>query len=133
MQDLIEVIRAATTSGATADQKAAGVQACRTIITALDSEPGKPLAMPGMPSPSPLAGISVDNMLDLLIARLTTIANTRDAAALPPAPKKVSSPMRQTPGGLRIPNAMVPPRPVARNESKGARPPTKQNVSTRKP
>lgn len=137
MQDLIDVIRAATTSGATAAQKASGVQACRTIIAALDTEPGKPLALPGMPSPSPLAGISIDNVLDLMIARLTTVANTRDAAtALPPAPNNVSAVMRQTPGGLRIPTTVVPPRPVARaprDASKVARAPTKHPNATRKP
>ncbi len=55
MQELIDVIRAAVTTDATNEQKAAGVQACRTIAAALDIEPGKPIVLPGSPSASPPA------------------------------------------------------------------------------
>ena len=87
MQDLIDAIKAAVASGATTEQKAAGVQACRTIVAALDAEPGKPLvppiALPAMTATRP----TLDQVLDLAIARLTTIANARDVAAVPTAPK----------------------------------------------
>jgi len=122
MDQLIEAIRGATTSDATPDQKAAGVQACRAIIAALDTEPGKPMVLPGTPPQPPLAGISIDQVLELLVARLTMIVNTRDAV---PAPA--------TPNGLRIP-AVVPPRSLARPATAPRASTTKrQSVPTRKP
>jgi hypothetical protein len=42
---------------ASAEQKAADTQACRTILTALEAEPGKLLALRIGPAPQPLAGI----------------------------------------------------------------------------
>lgn len=124
MDQLIDAIRVAATSGATTDQKAAGVQACRAIIAALDTEPGKPIVLPGTPPQSPLAGISIDQVLELLVARLTTIANARDAAALPPAP---------APNGVRIP-AVMPPCSVARAANPTRASTTKrQSAPTRKP
>ncbi len=79
MQELIDVIRAAVIADATNDQKAAAVQACRTIAAALDVEPGKPIALPGTPSASPPAArLSIDQVLDLAIARLTMIVNEHD-------------------------------------------------------
>jgi hypothetical protein len=124
MEELIDMIRTAVTSGATTDQKAAGVQACRTIAAALDTEPGKPIVLPGTPPRSPLAGISIDQVLELLVARLTAVANGRDATALPAAP---------APAGLRIPS-VVPPRSVARTAN-AVRPSTtnRQSAPTRKP
>ncbi|HKE14756.1 MAG TPA: hypothetical protein VKB80_07835 [Kofleriaceae bacterium] len=95
---MLEAIRAATAEKATAEEKAAGVQACRTILTALEAEAGKPLAPPGAPAPSALAGIDPGQALDVLIARLR--------AALPsdkPAPAK----SKPGPAGLRI--ALVTP------------------------
>lgn len=80
MHDLIDIIRAAVVADATTEQKAAGVQACRTIAAALDTEPGKPLVLPGTPAPIATSRVSVDQVLDLMIARLTTIANEREAA-----------------------------------------------------
>jgi len=53
MQEQIEAIRAAVAPDATADQKAHGAAACRAILAALGAEPGKPIAMPGAPVPSP--------------------------------------------------------------------------------
>jgi hypothetical protein len=94
MQDLIEAIRVAVTKDASAEQKATGVQACRTIIAALDTEPGKPIMLPGTPLPAVTSRVSVDQMLDLMIARLTTIAAERDAQ---PAPTV------EPPRGLRVP------------------------------
>lgn len=77
MHDLIETIRAATAADATPEQKAAAATACRTLLTALETESGKPLAPPV--AASPLAGIDPTLALDLLIARLT--------AALPTEPQ----------------------------------------------
>ena len=81
MNEMIEAIRAAIATGATPEQKALGAQACRTILAALGAEAGKPIALPGAPQRHPLAGITGDQALTLLIARLTAIAETRDAAA----------------------------------------------------
>jgi hypothetical protein len=117
MQELIEAIRSAVGADATAEQKATGVQACRTIVAALDTEPGKPIVLPGMPLPASTSRVSVDQMLDLMIARLTTIASEREVQPLPAAPD---------PRGLRVPvtpaalprvatrQAAQPKRPVAR-------------------
>lgn len=100
MQELIEVIRAAVTTGATNEQKAAGLQACRTIITALDTEPGKPLVPPSLLATSLATRPTLDQMLDLAIARLSTIASAHDAAT---ATQKVAAMPRQLPTGLRVP------------------------------
>jgi hypothetical protein len=104
MHDLIDTIRAAVGAAATTEQKAAGVQACRTIAAALDTEPGKPLVLPGMPTPPATSRVSVDQVLDLMIARLTTIANDRDANPQPPS---------RPPVALRVPAGARPalPRP----------------------
>ena len=104
MQEMIESIRAAVTDGATAEQKAAGAVACRAILAALEAEAGKAIVLAGTPTPGPLAGISSDQALDLLIARLSAIAEKQTQVTAPPAAKA-------TP--LRI--AFVPPpmRPVA--------------------
>lgn len=106
MQELFEAIRTATAEGATAEQKAAGAQACRTIATALEAETGKPLALPERPAPSPLAGIDPSRALDLLIARLQAALPTE----APPAARR-----RPEPSGLRIalvrPPAGTPRRP----------------------
>jgi hypothetical protein len=107
MQDPIEAIRAAVADGATAEQKAHGAAACRAILAALGAEPGKPIAMPGAPSPHPLAGIDAGQALDLLIAKLTAALPKDDdkPAATPPA--AVSSPR-----GLRIAFVAPPSRPA---------------------
>ncbi len=86
MDEMIEAIRTAVADGATADQRAAGAVACRTILAALEAEAGKVLSLPGVPPPSPLAGIAPDQALDLLIARLSTIADKK-ATSTAPAPK----------------------------------------------
>jgi hypothetical protein len=117
MQELIEVIRVAVATDASAEQKATGVQACRTIVAALDAEPGRPIMLPGMPLPTATSGVSVDQMFDLIIARLTTIATQRDAQpALPaaPAPRGLRVPV--TPAALPRPTTKPAalPRPTAR-------------------
>lgn len=82
MQEMIESIRHAVTDSATPEQKAAGALACRTILAALEAETGRAIVLAGAPTPGPLAGISPDQALDLLIARLTVVAE-RDRPTTP--------------------------------------------------
>jgi hypothetical protein len=116
MQDLITCISAAVAAGATTEQKAAGVTACRTILAALDTTPGTAFAMPGVAPTPPGPRISVDQVLDLMIARLTPIASEHDRRAqeaqqVLPAPSPPLAAPTQTQGlavaarGLRIPPA----------------------------
>lgn len=101
MNELVEAIRVAVATGATTEQKALGAQACRTILAALDATPGKPIPLPGTPPPSPLAGASLDQVLDLVIARLTPIAAARESQAAPvPAPR--SAPLLAPPLATRV-------------------------------
>lgn len=102
MEELLEAIRAAVASGASAEQKARGAQACRAIASALDAEAGKPIAVPSAPPPHPLAGMPLGQALDLLIAKLT--------AALPPEEAKDAAKRTATRNGMRIKLVPVPPR-----------------------
>ena len=83
MEQLVESIRAAVAEGATAEQKAAGAQACRTILTALEVEPGKAIVVANAPTPSPLAGMSGEQAMDLLIARLSALVPSEKAERKP--------------------------------------------------
>ena len=82
MEQLLEAIRAATATDASDETKAAGANACRTLLTALEAKAGQPLASPAMPSNpieaavSVIRGMPAEQLLDLAIARLK--------AALPP-------------------------------------------------
>jgi hypothetical protein len=109
MSELIEAIRAAVAPGATAEQKAIGAQACRTILTAIGAEPGKPIVLPGAPKAHPLSGITVDQALDLVIARLTMIANSQDTAT---APKTTAQPERRGPQATPQPQRRGPQIPL---------------------
>jgi hypothetical protein len=128
MQELIEAIRVAVATGANTEQKVAGAQACRTILTALDTEPGKPFVMPGMPMPAATSRVSVDQLLDLMVARLTTIASERDAQRAPTA----APPMLATapPRGLRVP---VAPASLPRRPARPSVPTKRSNPIARKP
>ncbi|MDQ3370157.1 MAG: hypothetical protein M3680_32465 [Myxococcota bacterium] len=128
MQEIIEVIRAAVTTGATNEQKAAGVRACRTIIAALDTEPGKPIELPGLLATSLATRPTLDQMLDLAITRLATIANARDTAVAPPSTQRVSAVPRQLPTGLRVPGT-----PAALPRGKPPKQPAMNPAPTRKP
>ena len=97
--NLLEAIRAAIADGATAEQKATGAQACQTILAALGAQPSKPIVLPGVPQAHPLSRLSMDQVLDLAIARLTQIAAAREKEAAQPAPT--------APRGPRIP--IIPP------------------------
>lgn len=105
MNELIEAIRAAIAEGATAEQKAIGAHACRTIGAALAAEPGAPIAMPGIQPSRPLAGLTVDQALDLVIARLSVVADEREKRSQAPV-----TPQRGKPPGLRLPFTPVPTR-----------------------
>lgn len=102
MQELIEAIRLAVAEGASNEHKQLGAAACRTILTALDTEPGKPLAMPNVPTAHPLSGLAPGQALDLLIAKLS--------AALPPDEPKGDATKSAAParGGIRIAFVPVP-------------------------
>ncbi len=105
MNELIEAIRAAVANGATADQKAIGAKACRTILTALDTESGKPLNVPNAPKPHPLSQVDPGQALDLLIAKLS--------AGLPKDEQPATAPSIASSGrdrGLRIAFVTPPPR-----------------------
>jgi len=102
MEEMIDAIRAAVQSGASSEEKVLGADACRTILAALEVEPGKAIALAGAPAPSPLAGISPDQALDLLIARLSTIAEKKASTANATPPTKA--------GPLRIAFVQPPPR-----------------------
>jgi hypothetical protein len=108
MNELIEAIRAAVAEGATTEQKAVGVQACRTIAAALDTEPGKPLTLPGVVPAASTSRVSIDQVLDLAIARLSSLASEQEkqAAAQPPAAQRqLGLPPAAKPRGLRVPIA----------------------------
>ena len=102
MQEMIEAIRVAVADGATPEQKVHGASACRAILVALDAEPGKPIVLPGVPAPNPLAGIDPGQALDLLIAKLTAALPKDDGGPTTPAANSAA----ERPG-LRI--AFVPP------------------------
>ena len=107
MDTLIEAIRVALLPDATDEAKHQGALACRTILTALDTKKGEPIAASTeSPTPSPpptppafqpeqvaaivgaLRGMSPEQLLDLAISRLR--------AALPAnvAPTPVAPPIR---------------------------------------
>ena len=109
MDDMIETIRVASTEGATPEQKAAAVIACRTILAALEAEVGKPITVSGAPAPSPLAGIPPEHAIDLLIAKLTAVAESNEkarATATQPSPLRIAlvpTPPRTSSRGRRKP------------------------------
>jgi hypothetical protein len=84
MEAVMETIRNAIAPDATPEAKAAGVTACRAIITALDAAGGEPMPAPTAAPPATqlaaivgaLRGMPPDQLLDLAITRLR--------AALPP-------------------------------------------------
>ena len=105
MDQLIEAIRAAVAPDAPAEVRAAGIDACRTILTALGAVPGESMSTAVPTTPSPIAAIVAglrsvppDQLLDLAIAKLR--------AALPssteiPGPRSFAIPMVPIPGGIK--------------------------------
>jgi hypothetical protein len=75
-ENLIESIRAAVADGASPDARAAGANACRTLLTALEAPPALPPGPPSLPIAaiaSALRTIPPDQLADLLIAKLRTL------------------------------------------------------------
>lgn len=79
MDNLIESIRSALAPDATPETRQAGAAACRTILAALESVPGQPLAGAAVVPPNAsnianvvasLRGVPADTLLDLAIAKL---------------------------------------------------------------
>jgi len=106
MEQMIETVRIAASDGATPEQKAAGVAACRTLLAALEAEAGKPIAIAGAPTAGPLAGIAPDQALDLLIAKLSAIAQEKE--------EKPAGRTTAPTSPLRIAFVPAPPRGIAR-------------------
>lgn len=106
MNEMIEAIRAAIGEGATVEQKTHGAQACRTLLAALEAQVGKPIPFLGAPAPSPLAQLSPEQTLDLVIAKLRSVAEGREAAATQPSAAPAPA--------LRLPFVATPTRPTAR-------------------
>jgi hypothetical protein len=106
MNELLDTIRTATAEEATAEEKSAGAQACRTLLTALEAEAGKPLALVGAPPANPLAGIDLTQALDFLIERLRQSAPADDVAQ--------GAARRSVPSGLRIALVRPPGGPARR-------------------
>jgi hypothetical protein len=69
MEAMIETIRRAVADGATSEAKKTGAAACRTLLTALEAEPGTALAV-ATPPPSTPAALDLTQALDLAIAKL---------------------------------------------------------------
>lgn len=111
MQELIDAIRAATAPDATKEQKGAAVQACRTIAAALDTDPGHPLPIPAAVSITPtgaLGRLSLDQALDLVIARLRGIADARDKQTTAVEGPSTSPPVPQLPPAAPRSRARIP-------------------------
>lgn len=81
METLLEAIRTAIASDASEQARAAGANACRTILTALEAKPGEPMAVASAAdASSPVAqianvlgalrGVPTEQLLDLAISRL---------------------------------------------------------------
>ena len=68
---LLDTIRVAIESTATAEQKQAGATACRALLAALDTKPGVPLAPPRSPSPfAQLAAMPPEQLVELIVSKL---------------------------------------------------------------
>jgi hypothetical protein len=119
MNEMIDAIRAAVAESATAEQKVSGAQACRTLLAALGAQIGKPIPFLGAPVASPLAALSPEQTLDLVIAKLRSVAESREAAAAPLPAVERSAP------ALRVPIVATPPR--------NARPAPRRPSTARKP
>lgn len=87
---LIESIRMAVAEGATPEARAAGADACRTLLAAFDASAGQPLA-PTTPPPvnqqvamiaTAIRGLPMDQLADLLIARLRTLVPVDQQSAV---------------------------------------------------
>ena len=94
MEKLIEAIKNAVAPNASDEVRTLGAQACRTILAALDTPAGEPLAHGAQPT-SPiqavaaaLRGMPPEQLLDLAIARLKA-ALPAGTEVLPVQPLKI--------------------------------------------
>jgi hypothetical protein len=99
---LIAAIRAAVTRTATAEARAGGAIACRSLLTVLDAKPGQPLGAAPQPAGSPsspiaslfsqpgflskLAAMSRDQLLDL-VKQITGAQPARTASPTSAGPR----------------------------------------------
>lgn len=82
IESLIAAIRAGMEQTASADARAAGASACRTLLAVLEAKPGQPLATPNaasVPASSVQTIVTLlrnappEQLLDLAIAKLRTL------------------------------------------------------------
>ena len=94
MESALDTLRAALAAGATADARAAGAVACRAMLAALEAAPGQPLPVaPPTPItdaspaaiPMSLAGLSLDQVLDLAIGKMRSMLPPEKLAAAQPS------------------------------------------------
>jgi hypothetical protein len=108
LDDLIASIRAAVAPNASADVRAIGATACRSILTALEAQAGQPLAAAPFAPASTLAGMLSafasmprEQLLDLVIAKLRAALPPGTPTAVTGAPRfhLIQIPQVQRPGG----------------------------------
>jgi hypothetical protein len=106
LDPLIASVRAAVAPGASAHARAIGTTACRSILMALEAQPGQPLTTAATPPASPLAAVL--NQLaamprEQIIEFLQELAASSSAAARPLAAPRfhlIEIPQRlRSPGG----------------------------------
>lgn len=103
MNPLIDPINRALADDADAEARRAGATACRTLLAALEAEPGKEIMLPGaQPQPvSPLSTMSADQFFDVLIAKLKGLVDAKDDRPLTARTTSTAP--------LRIPMIVLPP------------------------
>ena len=100
MENVLETIRTALAPEATAEARAAGVEACRAIMTALGATATEPV--PRQPEVGPLAQAVAglirttppDQLLDMMIEKLRAAV---PAGAQTPTPNKINIPLVRIP------------------------------------
>jgi hypothetical protein len=100
MEELLEVIRAACVADASPEVRAAGAQACRSILASLEPEPQPAVtqtaALPTDAIPQLVAmirGLDMDQLLDLAIGRLRSLNAARPGPTLDDAPSTLRIPL----------------------------------------
>ncbi len=90
MESALDTLRTALADGATAEQRAAGITTCRAMLAALEASPGQPLpvappaATPSSGMPTSLAGLTLDQVLDLAIGKMRSMLPPDKLAATQP-------------------------------------------------
>ena len=88
MEQVLEVIRAAIAADASSEARAAGAQACRALLSALEPQPA-PAPAPEVQLPiaeiaAAIRTVPLDQLLDLAIAKLRTALPAGAAAPTVP-------------------------------------------------